>query len=317
MTKSSTFGILFGLTVLASGCGPTYVFEEDPNYQGTHEDRTAKTSDTGSDTQDESGNYDADDNGEKLCAGEFISMEAAYQMLELTNVGNNEDMYSIYDRVDGIASLFEDCSDPWGLFPTTYRHITNRIIEAIEDGEIEDEEWGDAIVVDFASRYFAGLEAALQGEEPSWAWDHYYYLADNPDVSRTRAVVNAMIAHLTLDLPYALVAIGTTDDHENDYFVLGELMIDIVPDFTQDLVDYYDTDAEDLLNGFFFGDWIDGVFGEDTTITLNYQTIRTKSWNNRWLLEQWWGGWMADSEIYTAFWTIDGVLATLDAAGTI
>ena len=122
---------------------------------------------------------------------------------------------------------------------------------------------------------------------------------------------------IALDLPYALVAIGTTDDHENDYFVLGELMIEIVPDFTQDLVDYYDTDAEDLLNGFFLGDWIDGVFGEDTTITLNYQTIRTKSWNNRWLLQQWWGVPVAESEIYTAFWAIDGVLATLDAAGKI
>ena len=99
--------------------------------------------------------------------------------------------------------------------------------------------------------------------------------------------------------------------------MLGELMIEIAPDFIDDLRSYYDTDPEDLLNGFFFGNWVDGAFGEDTMITLNYQTIRTKSWNNRWVLQQWWGGWVANSEIYTAFWTIDGVLATLDAAGTI
>ena len=138
-----------------------------------------------------------------------------------------------------------------------------------------------------------------------------------PPPIKYRAVVVAMVAHLTLDLPYSLQAVGTTEDHEDDYFVLGELMIEITPDFIQDLRDYYDTDAEDVLNGFFFGDWVDGAFGEDTMITLSYQTIRTKSWNNWWYLEQWWGGWVADSEIYTAFWTIDGVLATLDAAGTI
>ena len=89
-----------------------------------------------------------------------------------------------------------------------------------------------------------------------------------------------MVAHLTLDLPYSLVAIDSTEDHKDDYLMLGELMIAIAPDFIDDLRYYYDTDAEDVLNGFFLGDWVDGAFGEDTTITLNYQTIRTKSWNN-------------------------------------
>ena len=255
--------------------------------------------------------------GESLCNGEFISAEAVDQMLVLTDVTDHEDIYSTYERIDGIAALFEVCADPWGLFPTTYRHITARIIQAIETGEIEDRQWGKDIVVDFMSRYLENLEKALTGEEPSFAWRQYYYLADQEDVSRTRAVVVAMVAHLTLDLPHALVAIDTTDDHADDYFVLGELMIEITPDFLDDLLFFYDTDAEDILNGFFFGDWVDGAYGEDTTITLSYQTIRTKSWNNRWLLEQWWGGWVADSEIYTAFWTIDGVLASLDASGTI
>ena len=89
--------------------------------------------------------------------------------------------------------------------------MKNRIIEAIEKEEIEDTDWARAIVVDFASRYLLNLELALNGEEPSYAWGHYYYLADNADVSRTRSVVVAMVAHLTLDLPYSLVAIGTTE----------------------------------------------------------------------------------------------------------
>tara|TARA_A100001011_G_scaffold246069_1_gene254277 strand:- start:1290 stop:2246 length:957 start_codon:yes stop_codon:yes gene_type:complete len=263
----------------------------------------------------------ADVENETLCtatdSGHVVSYEAVEQMLALTELTNEETIYTIYDRIDGIASLFEDCSDPWGMFPTTYRHITNRIIQAIEDQEIEDQEWGRKIVVDFASRYMQNLRAALTGNDPSYAWHQYYYLADHPEVSRTRAVVVAMVAHLTLDLPYSLVAIDTTEDHKNDYFVLGELMIEITPDFIDDLLFYYDTDAEDLLNGFFLGEWVDGVYGSDTTITLSYQTIRTKSWNNRWYLEQWWGGWIADSEIYAAFWAIDGVLATLDASGAI
>ena len=251
-----------------------------------------------------------------LCDDGLISSEAVDKMIELSTTASDETIYTIYDRIDNIAILFEDCRDPWGMFPTTYRHITNRIIEAIEDGEIEDQDWGKRIVVDFASRYMENLQLALLGQEPSYAWNHYYYLADHPGVSPTRSVVVAMVAHLTLDLPYSLVDINTTENHKNDYFVLGELMIEITPNFLEDLKEYYNVDAEALLNGFFFGDWIDEAFGQDTTITLSYQTIRTKSWNNRWLLEL--GlSWVANSEIYTAFWAIDGVLASLDASGAI
>lgn len=265
----------------------------------------------------ETSEYDVGSDFESLCNGNYISSEGVEEMLVMTDLSENENVYSIYNRIDGIASLFEDCRDPWGLFPTTYRHITNRIIEAIENREIEDQEWARRIVLDFASRYLLNLELALRGEEPSYAWGHYYSLADNNEVSRTRAVVVAMVAHLTLDLPYSLVAIESTEDHKDDYFVLGELMIEITPDFLDDLKYFYDTDAEALLNGFFFGEWLDGAFGNDVMITLSYQTIRTKSWNNRWYLEQWWGVWIAESEIYSAFWAMDGVLATLDVSGAI
>ncbi|MEE2829578.1 MAG: DUF5995 family protein [Myxococcota bacterium] len=251
------------------------------------------------------------------CDQDRVTGEAYETLIALTELSSSETIYSTFERIDRIASIFETCGDTWGLFPTTYRHITRRIIEAIDNREIEDTEWGHAIVLDFAGRYFEALQQALSGERPSYAWEQYYYLANQPDVSRTRTVVVAMIAHLTLDLPHALVAIDSTEEDEDDYYVLGELMIEIVDDFLADLRTYYDTDAEDLLNGFFFGDWIDGVYGEDTTITLNYQTIRAKAWNNRWLLQQPWGGWTANGEIYAAFWAMDGVLATLDAAGTI
>ena len=251
-----------------------------------------------------------------LCNGDRISPEAAEEMLALTQVTDHEDIYSIYERVDGIAAGFEACGDPWGMFPTTYRRITARGIQAVENDEFEDADWAQRIIVDFAGRYLDNLGEALVGGEPSWAWAHYYDLADRDDVSRTRAVVVGMTAHLTLDLPYSLVAIGTEESNKHDFFVFGEMMIEVSGLLIDDLRVHYDTDAEDLLTGFFVGDWVDGAYGPDTTITLSYQTIRTKSWNNRWWLEQGWN-WLAETEIWSAFWAVDGVLATLDAAGTI
>ena len=98
-----------------------------------------------------------------LCNGSVISAEAVELMLELTETTDSETIYSTYERIDGIAFLFEECGDPWGMFPTAYRHITRRIIQAIDGREIEDEQWGRDIVLDFAARYLENLEAALKG----------------------------------------------------------------------------------------------------------------------------------------------------------
>ena len=315
------FGFVFAIVSMLVGCheaadhpSPNHSIDAPTSTHGPG-NTEANSGDGEQDRRETSGESETE--AEALCHGNLISAEAVDEMLLLTDLTDHEDIYSTYDRIDAISTLFEACEDTWGLFPLTYRHITARGIRAIENGEFEDPDWARRIIVDFAGRYMANLRLALQGKEPSWAWAHYYYLADNPDVSRTRSVLVAMVAHLTLDLPHSLVAIETTEVNKNDFFVFGEMMIEVADDFIADLIEVYDTDAEDILNGFFFGDWVDGAFGPDTTITLSYQTIRTKSWNNRWLLEQSWGGWVADSEIYSAFWAIDGVLATLDAAGTI
>ena len=256
------------------------------------------------------------DTNHSLCLNNEISEQGIDLILDLTERNPNS-IYSVYNHIDTIALVFETCKDPRGMFTTTYRRITKRIIDAIENKEIRDQLWGHSIVIDFAARYLQNLRLHLQNEQPSYAWQQYYYLSSNINVSRTRAVVVGMVAHLTLDLPHSLVNINTTEDHKDDYFTLGELMIEITPLFIEDLKRFYDTNTEDILNGFFLGQWVDNVFGNNTMITLSYQTIRTKSWNIRWYLQKQWGQWIAQNEIYAAFWTIDGILATLDQTNII
>ena len=126
-----------------------------------------------------------------------------------------------------------------------------------------------------------------------------------------------IVVHLVVDLPYTLVAIDSQESHREDFFLFGDLLVERTDDIIDALSTVYGVASEDLLTGFFLGDWVDGAFGADTTTTFAFQTIRTKAWNNRWFLQQWWGGWIAEGEIYTSFWALDGILATLDAAGTI
>ena len=274
--------------------------------------------------ESESGSFAEESTGDEveitetpdLCDGGIISPYAAEMMLEMTNTTERETIYSIYERIEGISYLFETCSDPWGMFATTYKYITARSIRGIEEGNFEDPAWAERIIIDFAGRYLDNLEAALVGEEPSWAWYRYYELADRSDVSKTRALLMAMSAHLLLDLPNSLAHIETSEENKEEFFMFGDLMIEVTEDFIDELDEVYGTDASDILNGFFLGQWVDGAFGADTTVTLSFQAIRTKSWNNRWFIQQGWN-WMADADIHTSFWAVDAALRGLDGAGVI
>lgn len=255
-------------------------------------------------------------NAATLCNGDIVSQRGMDLLINLARPDADEDIYTTYSRIEGIAGIFETCGDTWGMFATTYKHITARGIEGIEDGAFEDEQWAEDIIVDFARRYMVNLEAVLTRGEPSWAWKRYYELADREDVSRTRSLIMAMNAHLLLDLPHSLAAIDTTEENKDDFFYFGDIMIEVCDDFIADLRKVYDTDAEDILNGFFLGHWVDGAFGQETMVKLSFQTIRTKSWNNRWYMQNGMG-WVADAEIYTSFWAIDAIMRGLDGAGVI
>ena len=118
MLRYGTAAVWIGLMSLSLGCAN--VDQGDPRSADEPVPDTAPEEDT---TEDSTVEDTAPP--EPLCDGERISMEAVEQMLVLTELTSSETVYSTYDRIDGIATLFEDCGDPWGMFPTTYRHITN------------------------------------------------------------------------------------------------------------------------------------------------------------------------------------------------
>ena len=115
-----------------------------------------------------------------MCRDGIISPKAGEEMLQLTKLTDRETIYSTYDRIDRIAALFEECGDPWGLFPTAYRHITRRIIKAIDGKEIPGDAWGRAIVLDLQAATSRHSVWHFWGRNP-YAWRQYYYLADRED----------------------------------------------------------------------------------------------------------------------------------------
>lgn len=251
------------------------------------------------------------------CEGDRIDGKSEQALLGFIGDNPLETIYDVEHVLDQIATAFESCQDSRGLFATVYRPITQGAVDAIDEGAFSDELWARALVVDFAQRYVDALVDELEGTTPSWAWDRYYGLAADPGVSRTRIAVTGMFAHLILDLPHCLSDIGTRESHRDDYFVFGDLLVADSDLVAEALLQHHGVDAADLLGGFFWGDWIDDRFGSQATTSLSFQTLRLKAWNNAWFLNDWWGAWVADFEITMSFWTLDGILGTLDATGVI
>ena len=115
-----------------------------------------------------------------------VSDEQVTALRALADTTSLGGIYDVEYRIDAIATRFEACSDPRGLFATVYRPITIQAIKAIDEGIFEHDAWVRDLVVDFAGRYLDNLALELDGAAPSWAWDRYYELAAHDSVSRTR-----------------------------------------------------------------------------------------------------------------------------------
>ena len=118
--RLATLAALMGLT---SACDDDVTVDFDAAEApvpaarlGALRDHTIPDGTQGADDGDEDGGGVS---AEPLCAGDRISAEGVAEMLELTTLSDAETVYTTYDRIDAIAGLFEDCGDPWGMFPTT------------------------------------------------------------------------------------------------------------------------------------------------------------------------------------------------------
>ena len=117
-------------------------------------------------------------------------------------------------------------------------------------------------------------------------------------------------------MTYALYEVGSNKTHEEDYVRFGEISLWVYPEIVGDTLDVYGEDIEPMLNGFFFGEWIDGWKGPGTFTTFMYQAVRLNAWRNCLNLYSW-PRWMVDADVVTGWGMAEVALASLDASGAL
>ena len=250
-----------------------------------------------------------------VCDSTPLSAEDYEILLSATDITTLTDIQDVSERLLEIRTVFVDRNDIRGLFASVYHPITMRAIEDIQSGEYEHQQWAENLVMNFSKRYFWNLREHLLGsEEVTESWSRYYDLHTDCSVSNLRQAASGIAVHLIVDLPYTLEEIGSSEVHYDDFERFGANLVEVTPQLVYNLQVDYNTESAEFFDGFFFGDWIDGMFGTGVTTTFMFQTIRSKAWNNGiWLQD--WRRIFAEGEIYASWRTADGFLATLDAGG--
>ena len=119
-----------------------------------------------------------------------------------------------------------------------------------------------------------------------------------------------------VDLPKTLYLIDSLPEQREDFVVFGDILLQVFDQLIIDIERDYKTDVSDLLNGFFFGDWVDRFTSQGTMTAFMYQGIRLKAWRDGQNYRKFPRA-VVDAEVRLSWGTVDLLLAHLDAVGVL
>jgi len=157
---------------------------------------------------------------------------------------NPDDVPAVVDQLTTLQHLLERVpplpgSNPLAEFNQLYLRITTSVLERLYEGRFADPAFLSRLDVEFAARYFEALRHFSTGNAACpRVWAVLFCRAGDPDGRPVPSAAAGVNAHITFDLPFALV---TTFDHlgsdpmddgdqHHDYLQINEVFAEAVPD---------------------------------------------------------------------------------------
>lgn len=124
-----------------------------------------------------------------------------------------------------------------------------------------DPEFAHRISLDLLLRFLRNIHAEFTGgvTEPQWA--HYFALTRDCELSPARVAMAGYNAHLTVDLAYAVAAVGATPADAPDYFRIVDAIATKGSLIVEKTKTVYGADLGPLWRFYFLGEGLDTVFG--------------------------------------------------------
>ena len=216
-------------------------------------------------------------------------------------------------RVTGLREALTRSADYRGTFALAFDEILALTEPTLNSGIYDDPEWAEALALEVARLYLANLHEYVTGGTPAAHWAAAFAETGRCDRSPGRVLLGAIVAHLVIDMPEALVTIGSTPGHTRDFYTFGDALVAAAPVIADEFESTYGTDLRPFFTGWIAGD----LLGETATTTFLFQSARTAAWINHFGLANPATHDLTRLEMSVVLDAANGVLDGLEAVGTI
>lgn len=187
-------------------------------------------------------------------------------LVQLANPSTLESVEDLESRLAQIRQLFASEGDRRGIFASIYHEVSLGALEALRSGKFQQETKVRKVIVEFGRTYLNGLYGHLKGTPIKEEWAQYYSMASQCDIHPLKTCCTAMNTHIVLDLVDALILADVDADFYDEYMLLGDGLVEKIPNVAQALEDDYRVPRDESL-GFFRG-WMAGKGINDTVNTV-------------------------------------------------
>ncbi|MEI2713480.1 MAG: DUF5995 family protein [Nocardioides sp.] len=191
-------------------------------------------------------------------------------------------------RLDVIESTFSATRDHRGIFAIFYRQILVSGAGPVSDASRwQYPTWVERVSRNFVVAYLDNLRGYLTGGTMTREWRSYYAMASDCNRSVGRVAAEGLIAHLVIDFPEAIRLANTRVAQQQDFFAIGDLLVDATVGLTADVERVYGQDLSPLFRLFWFGDAVDLLAGTPIITPVFFQAVRLSAWVDGLMLNDW------------------------------
>lgn len=214
-------------------------------------------------------------------AASACSAADSADLAALTDPAGIETFADARARIRELRAVLTRSDDYRGTFVLAFDEILALTEPTLTSGVYDDPEWASALAVEVVGLYLSNLHEYVTGGTPALHWADAFALTEQCDRSPGRVLTGAIVAHLVVDFPEALVTIGSTPEHTRDFYTFGEALVDAAPVIVDEFAATYGTDLGPFFTGWFVGDLV----GDTETTTFMFQSARTAAWVNNFGLQ--------------------------------
>jgi hypothetical protein len=208
-----------------------------------------------------------------------LSFEQWQTLLEASDTNRMKSPENIIVGLTTIRDIYAANHDLRGTFPSIYLDISKKLLGYTRSADCRQPEFLNHMIVIFANKLLYNHYNHLQGRKAEKHWEHYFTKADDCEVNKLRVGLGGVNSHIVVDLARSVRDAGAKPGYFHEYMYLGDIMVLAVPDILHHLETLYNIHGSYFLSGFFIGDMIDPMIGEEgaTTKTV-FQVLRLEAW---------------------------------------